>query len=178
MLAERFNARYAVGTTKRPLIRQQIEENVWRILASIAETHIERSLRDALSDCSYRALKCPANMHCRYATGRNCFVGRGISGNETAAESRVLRVGNWNNTSNNLQSSNHNNNTPTNENNNNRFRAAGSWLRAPAMVFADTPYCGGQNFMGRMPHGTAPCSGTTGRSSAPLRDPGFRAAGE
>ena len=106
MLAERFNARYAVGTTKRPLIRQQIEENVWRILASIAETHIERSLRDALSDCSYRALKCPANMHCRYATGRNCFVGRGISGNETAAESRVLRGGNWNNTSNNLQSSN------------------------------------------------------------------------
>jgi hypothetical protein len=95
----------------------------------------------------------------------------GISGNETAAESRVLRGGNWNNTSNNLQSSNRNNNTPTNENNNIGFRVAGSWLRAPAMVFADTPYCGGQNFMGHTaPHETEPCSGTTGYSSAPLRD--------
>jgi putative transposase len=70
MLAGRFNARYAVGPTKRRvatahliavtmantytelqyhciwstkhrelLIRQEIEENVWRILASTAETH-------------------------------------------------------------------------------------------------------------------------------------------
>ncbi|MGK0188649.1 MAG: hypothetical protein ACI9R3_004460 [Verrucomicrobiales bacterium] len=103
----------------------------------------------------------------------------GISGNETAAESRVLRGGNWNNTSNNLQSSNRNNNNPTNENNNNGFRVAGSWLRAPAMVTADTPTVAARILWGNIvPHETVPCSGTTGCSSAPLRDPGSRVVGK
>ncbi|WP_129589837.1 SUMF1/EgtB/PvdO family nonheme iron enzyme [Rubritalea profundi] len=49
----------------------------------------------------------------------------------TAAESRVIRGGNWNNNSNNLQSSNRNNNSPGNENNNIGFRVAGSRIEIP-----------------------------------------------
>lgn len=48
----------------------------------------------------------------------------------------MIRGGNWNNNSNNLQSSNRNNNSPTNENNNIGFRVAGSW---PGRVFGRSP---------------------------------------
>lgn len=56
-----------------------------------------------------------------------------------AGESRVVRGGNWNNNSNNLQSSNRNNNSPTNENNNIGFRVAGSWPGRFFGAFPDNP---------------------------------------
>jgi hypothetical protein len=59
-----------------------------------------------------------------------------MTGQQTAGESRLIRGGNWNNTSGNLASSNRNNNSPTNENNNVGFRVAGSW---PGSAFGFSP---------------------------------------
>lgn len=84
-----------------------------------------------------------------------------------AVESRVLRGGNWNNTSNNLQSSNRNNNGPTNENNNVGFRVAGSWLRGAHPLRADMPLLAARMAEGRCP--PRPC-----RSQEP---PGLPASG-
>jgi hypothetical protein len=59
-----------------------------------------------------------------------------MHGRQKAGESRLIRGGNWNNTSGNLASSNRNNNSPTNENNNVGFRVAGSW---PGKTFGFSP---------------------------------------
>jgi formylglycine-generating enzyme required for sulfatase activity len=47
-----------------------------------------------------------------------------VTGDQTAALSRGIRGGSWNNNANNLSASNRNNNDPSNENNNIGFRLA------------------------------------------------------
>jgi|GEM_PF-1066017 len=62
-----------------------------------------------------------------------------MTGQKTTGESRLIRGGNWNNSSGNLASSNRNNNSPTNENNNVGFRVAGSWPGRAFVRFLEEP---------------------------------------
>jgi len=92
-----------------------------------------------------------------------------MTGQKTTGGSRLIRGGNWNNSSGNLASSNRNNNSPTNGNNNVGFRVAGSWPGRAFVRFLEEAKACGQNRGGRVPSATVPHSGTTGRSGGKSR---------